>query len=257
MSTVLNKYFAISDIHSFFDEMLYALKLKGFDLSNNSHYVILCGDAFDRGPDSNKVFNFLKDLYAQNRLIYIRGNHEDLLFDCIKELTSTGKISGHHYHNGTVKTLSHFIDEDDFWMYSTYIPSSVINKIVENTSELQKFILDACVDSFELGNKIFVHSWIPTEQQTWKEARWGNPFELWKQKLYPEDKCIVAGHWHTSWYWSHIKLERKEWPQKNREGWQNAFDPVVEENIIGLDACTAYSGKVNCMVFDSTGTLLD
>ena len=80
------KYFAISDIHSFYDEMLEALKSKGFDMQNPDHNVIICGDAFDRGEFSLKVFEFMKILNNENRLMDVRGNHEDLLFDCIDEL---------------------------------------------------------------------------------------------------------------------------------------------------------------------------
>jgi serine/threonine protein phosphatase 1 len=270
------KYFAISDVHSFYDEMLEALKSKGFDIQNPDHNVIICGDAFDRGEFSFKVFEFMKILNNENRLIYVRGNHEDLLFDCIDELVRYGKCGGHHYSNGTVKTLSHFINEDDYWIYSTYIPTNIIESIVNNTKELRAFIQDTCVDYFTLGNKIFVHSWLPTYNDLdkgeivheewfnssrlpalWKKARWGNPFQMWEDDLTLKDKCIVFGHWHTSWFWSHIKQERKEWPPKNRSDWYKSFEPVILDNIIGLDSCVAYSGFINCIVFDENGEIID
>lgn len=237
---------------------------------------MLCGDAFDRGPDSIKVFEFLKKLNKENRLIYIRGNHEDLLFECIEELLRYGSASGHHYSNGTIKTLSHFLCEDDFWMYSTYIPSNIVESIMNSTKELQKFIKDNCRNYFELGNKVFVHSWLPingnilyadwrgtsiddlsTFNQLWKDARWGNPFIQWEAGLQPEGSCIVFGHWHTSYYWSHIKQERKEFPQKNRKDWWESFKPVICDTIIGLDGCVAFSGIVNCVVFDENGDIIE
>ena len=54
------KYFCVSDVHSFYNELINALNSKNFDINNNEHKLILCGDAFDRGDDTVKVFEFLK-----------------------------------------------------------------------------------------------------------------------------------------------------------------------------------------------------
>ena len=99
------KYFCISDIHSYYSAMLYALTSKGFDIENSNHKVIICGDAFDRGDDTIKVFEFMKKLQSQDRLIYIKGNHEDLFFDCLNDMLSNRTPSSHHFHNKTVKTI--------------------------------------------------------------------------------------------------------------------------------------------------------
>ena len=271
------KYFCVSDIHSFYEPLLSALVSKGFDMDNKDHKLIICGDAFDRGDDTIRVFELLKRLASEDRLVYVLGNHEDLLFDCIEELTVYGRAGGHHYHNNTIKTLSHFLKEDDFWMYSTYIPTDTIQHIVEDTKELREFIIENGVNYFELGNKIFVHSWLPLynyiekgdivwkdwnkyqkeSMSIWKDARWGNPFLNWKLGLYPEGKCIVFGHWHCSYGHSYIDMKTKEWPQLNqKEKFLEAFQPWIKENAIGLDACCAYSGKINCLVFNKAGELI-
>jgi serine/threonine protein phosphatase 1 len=270
------KYFAISDVHSAYTPMVEALVEKGFNCSNPEHKLILCGDAFDRMDETVQVFEFIKELKSQDRLIYIRGNHEDLLFDCINELVRYGKCGGHHYSNGTIKTLSHFINEDDYWIYSTYIPTNIVESIVNNTKELRAFIQDTCVDYFTLGNKIFVHSWLPTQcdldkgetvheewfnsnklPALWKKARWNNGFVQYKAGLVPVDKVIVFGHWHTSWYRSHILMTHKEWPQKNRRDFYETFYPVITDKIVALDSCVAYTGKINCVVFDENGEIVD
>ena len=54
------KYFCVSDVHGFYDPLTQALASKGFDLNNNEHKLIICGDAFDRGDDTINVFNFMK-----------------------------------------------------------------------------------------------------------------------------------------------------------------------------------------------------
>lgn len=278
---MMKKYFCVSDIHSYFDELMYALSAKGFDINDPTHIVIVCGDAFDRGDQTFEVFNFLKDLASKNRLVYIMGNHEDLLLECLYQLISGRDTAMYHRSNGTLKTIASFLGEDDYLMYSSMIPQSAINLIDEKTKPIRDFITNNCVNYFELGNKIFVHSWLPIVFQNgvdkiwpgwhdyqkavdydadinalWSMGRWDNPFKLWKLNLFVENKCLVFGHWHCSWYWSHIKQLHKEWPQKTRKDLQEAFQPVIEENIIGLDSCCVYSGFLNCLVFDENGNLL-
>ena len=284
------KYFCVSDIHSYYQPLLSALSEKGFDIDNPNHKLIICGDAFDRGDDTVKVFQLMKRLQEQNRLIYILGNHEELLFDCVKELLEGKTPSTHHFHNKTVKTVCMLCGENE-WL--AYIPTVEARGLIkERLDPVLTFIKNVAVDYFELGNKIFVHSWIPcvsddtvphhinknyksidpiwnmnrselSEQEctmfnnAWSQARWGNPFLMWKDKLYPQDKCIVFGHWHCSYGHSHIDMKYKEWPHANQgEKFEKAFRPWIKENAIGIDACCAYSGFINCVVFDEKGELI-
>ena len=70
------KYFVISDVHSYYYEMIDALNKAGFDPLNENHTLISLGDITDRGVWPNEVINYLMSL---DRKILIRGNHEDLL----------------------------------------------------------------------------------------------------------------------------------------------------------------------------------
>ena len=74
----MKKFFVISDVHGFYNEMKKSLYKAGYRKSNKNHILIVCGDIFDRGPDSVKIYNFLKSL-PRNRRVLIRGNHEMLL----------------------------------------------------------------------------------------------------------------------------------------------------------------------------------
>ena len=284
------KYFCVSDIHSYYQPLLSALVEKGFDIDNPNHKVLICGDAFDRGDDTVRVFEFMERMAKENRLIYILGNHEELLFDCINEMLAGKTPGSHHFHNGTVKTICMLCEQNEWIAYAPQ-PPDIRELIKEKTSEIITFIKENAVNYFELGNKVFVHSWIPCkikgddytwnpvyekpydwynapkdslskdEQKLydsgWSAARWGNPFLMWKNKLYPEDKCIVFGHFHTSYGHSRIDMKCKEWPQVNKKDWQNAFKPWIKDNAIGIDACVAYSGFLNCLVFNENGELID
>ena len=59
-----------------------------------------------------------------------------------------------------------------------------------------------------------------------------------------KEKTIVCGHWHSSW--GHCRLEGK----CSEFGKDSDFSPFYAEGIIAIDGCTAYSGRVNCIVLE-------
>ena len=58
------------------------------------------------------------------------------------------------------------------------------------------------------------------------------------------NKTIVCGHWHTSY--GHSKYEHKG----TEFGEDADFSPYYGPGIIAIDACTAFSGKSNCLVIE-------
>ena len=72
------KLFCVSDIHGFYDEFNQALDDAGFDPWNSEHWLIVCGDVWDRGSQPVEVMRYLNGL---PRKILIKGNHESLLQD--------------------------------------------------------------------------------------------------------------------------------------------------------------------------------
>jgi hypothetical protein len=123
------------------------------------------------------------------------------------------------------------------------------------------FITDKAVDYYEVCDYIFVHGWIPSyshlddfrdgNEDDWKQARWLNGMDMWRNpKNRVEGKTIVVGHWHCSWGWSHIDQKYKEFPQPSHKHFLYSFQPWAKDGIIAIDACTAYTGKVNCIVIE-------
>lgn len=251
------KYFITSDVHSFYDELMVALNEKGFEKDNPEHIVCVCGDLFDRGNQSRQVFEFAKELQQQGRLIYVKGNHELLLKDCVKEIAKGRVPSSHHFSNGTVKTICMLCGQSEWIVYDP----SWRDKILEIMQPVLDFIDKNCVNYAEIGDYILVHGYIPTfqhlddfrdgDQGDWNQAMWLNGMDMWRNpKNRVEGKTITCGHWHCSWGWSHIRQERKEWPPSNRKDWKKSFEPFIDDGIMAIDACTAYSGIVNVVVIE-------
>lgn len=241
------KLFVISDVHGFYDEMITALNDAGFDAENPEHWLISCGDHFDRGYRAEDVMNYLMKL---PRKILIRGNHE-MLFE---KMCERGYPHRHDNTNGTLWTacqLNSFMGDIDY--------DKILKKVKPFFNEM--------VNYFETQNHIFVHSWVPlinkdnlpayytedrefefdpnwrnASQKEWNDAMWGNPYELARQGLLP-DKTIVFGHWHTSY--ARSLFERKPQWSKGAD-----FSIYYGDGYIGIDACTAVSCKVNCLVLE-------
>lgn len=238
------KYFVSSDIHGFFNEWQNALKDKGFDLNNPEHKIILCGDLFDRGSQPKEIINFV--LKHKDKIILIRGNHEDLMQQMIERNSSDyGDLC-----NGTAQTIVDLYPE---WQISEFD----LKKIAKVT-RIQE-VLDMCVDYYETTHYIFVHGWIPiiencylydsdwrtARKERWEKARWTNPVEMYRYEIYEPNKTIVCGHWQCSALW------HEQNPDEYEEFGDKAnFEPFITKNMIAIDACTTYSHKVNVVVLE-------
>lgn len=272
----MKKYFLTSDVHSYYDELLEVLKSKSFDIDNPDHVLCVLGDLFDRGPKSKELLAFVKGL--GDRFIYVRGNHEDLLNDCINDILG-GFIPGrHHVHNGTVKTIAQLCDvEESQIMAWPKIDPAVTTRIQDLILPIIAWINEKSVDYAVIDEDfILVHGWAPTigdclDFRTgelvnpkipplhewdnlgilcWNRARWDNGMALWNKGILLQDKTICCGHWGTNYGWSHIRQEQKEWPAKNRKDWKKSFEPFIDNGIIALDSTVAYSGFLNCVILE-------
>lgn len=253
----MKTYFVSSDVHGFFSEWQVALEANGFDKNNPEHIIILCGDLLDRGNETLKTLDFAYELFKENRFIFIRGNHEDLFVDMVKNKD----IHPVDIQNGTYQTLTHLAKD----------PSLVLFNFLYDPRWDE--LLNYTVNFYETNKYVFVHAWIPTlkdrsrpfyykdlsalynpnwrnaSANDWYEARWPNGMELWKKGIKEPNKTIVCGHWHCSWGWSHLKQDCQEFPQKNKPDWKDSFKPFADDGIIAIDACTAYSKIVNVLKF--------
>ena len=74
------RHYAIGDVHGRFDLLGRALEAIG-DLEAQDARLVLLGDYVDRGPQSREVVDKLIELSASDRVVCLRGNHEELMVD--------------------------------------------------------------------------------------------------------------------------------------------------------------------------------
>lgn len=234
------KYFIASDIHGHCSLFQKTLMEHGFDINNPNHKVILCGDAFDRGPENLETFKFLVEL--GDKLIYIKGNHETLLEECYTQYNyvypryddmtlAAYNVEYYHVSNGTVDTML------------TFLKAGVMNDVIT-------FLKTKCVNYFELDDYVFVHGWIPkfnwkfANDFTWEEATWCNGMLEWSKGNRIDGKTIVCGHWHCGW--GHVFLERDAAANEI----ESSTAPFIHKGIMAIDACTAATKHINVVVVE-------
>lgn len=287
----MKKYFVVSDIHSFWEEFKKALLDNGFDVNNPEHTLIVCGDLFDRGPDTLQVYQFIKSLPKERRIL-IRGNHEYLL----KELVERKKVCYHDISNGTVRTLLalngyNYSYEEIYYnlVYATYEQLFDEEEPFENklkrcytskkTKEVLKWIFsDEWCNYYELDNYIFTHAFIPVNKpekedmynpiyanlsynpdwrnssdKDFEDATWGCPYKLFDSKLFNEEANNNKILVVGHWHASdfHLHYETTEYYTKEYEKIENCT-PYIGKNIIAIDACTAYSCFCNIIILEET-----
>jgi len=277
----MKKLFVVSDVHSFYTEMMTALKANGYDSENPDHIFASCGDLLDRGEFPTECLNFVNNL-PNERKILILGNHEDLM----EEAIARHYFENHDYHNGTIDTayrLTNYNQGDE-------CEAAVLDEM--RTNKPWNTYIKSCKNYAEVGGYIFVHGWIPVLPDTpdtgsmrmedflelyyhpkykynpkwrnavwgddWAEARWLNGMDMWNKGIREPDKTIVCGHFHTSWGHSRLHNDGVEWlkpietyyidPETGNQEPHCRHDEFEDDGILAMDACTALSHIVNCRV---------
>ena len=276
----MKKYFIVSDVHGFYNELQTALAQRGWDITNPDHVFVHCGDLLDRGPDAVRCLDFVNQLPA-DRKILIRGNHEDL-FD---EVWRYQQFGMHDISNGTYDTYCQIVDylhgntKDNSCKF--YMSDRAVIQIAHNSVLWQEYAY-SMVDYEEVGDNIFVHGWIPCTVELkyegrkivrkyfpvedwrssalWSNARWTNGMEAWNKGIRLEGKTIWCGHWHASWGNANLHGDGVEFlkevetfhidPLTGRMEPHENHRTFIDEGIRAVDACTAHSHFVNCEVIE-------
>ena len=247
------KYYVFADVHGFYTKFREALEEAGWYADTEPHRLVILGDMFDRGPEAKKMQEFILELMEQDAVILIRGNHEDLFSELVT--IDQGLPVRHHIGNGTYDTLLQLTDFDRGLALKQHWD---LAEAGQKTPYYTK-IIPATIDYYETAHYIFVHGWIPVlrrydgsmvsdpywrraGQEEWHEARWENGMSA--VSCCREEKTILCGHYHCSWGHAFIEGKGTEF------GPDADFSPYRAPGIIALDACTAYSGRVNVIVIE-------
>lgn len=238
------KCFCVSDIHSYADCLIAALGEAGFNIGNNDHIVVICGDVFDRGNQTLACYNYIMSI-PKHRRILIRGNHELLFLELIKR----DFPSKCDYSNGTVKTFceianvkSSYVNpidvELEFYMQGkTKIKKEQINSILKRRwaevknkvkeSDIYKWLIsDEWRAFFEVDDLICVHSFIPVQIRDCSELKWPKNYP---PSQLPANLLEVIPNWRSCDYNS-LAWEDATWGCPYTQFDAGLFDAEIENN---------------------------
>ena len=249
------RYFIASDIHSFYTPFIEALEDSGFDINNPEHILVIDGDLFDRGSETLELYNYVKSLPIERRVL-IRGNHEYLL----RNILEKDVPSSYDYSNGTVRTcydlylskypnssfkkkfdeqekgdsnyltlLYHMMDNNSIMNIKKFNNSACmifnnerswnqIKKGVRETGIIDWIFSDEWVDYFEMGNYVIVHSFIPYEVPMVK--KWGEYFPADEPKYMPDwRECKLETYWEkASWGCPYLQFDLGYFDEEIKKG---------------------------------------
>lgn len=259
------KYYVVADVHGYGTLLKKTLKEKGFFDDEEPHKLIVCGDLMDRGKEACDLQEFMLDLLKKDELVLVRGNHEDLMLDMLKNFDAY-KVDilwgvSHHVSNGTFDTALQISKMQEI---------EVVHKRAEFMKRMEesvflKELIPKSVNFYETKHYLFVHGWIPCHtvsvnryaktytkrddwrmagKKAWEIARWTNGMDAAHDGVIIKGKTIVCGHWHCSY--GHARYERK----CSEFSVDADFSPYSAKGIIAIDACTAHSHKMNCLVIN-------
>lgn len=247
------RYYVTSDTHGFYTALETALKTAGFFEDTQPHKLLIIGDLFDRGDEALRLQEFILEQMEKDLVILIKGNHEDMFEQLVTE--DKGLPYGVHVHNGTYDTA---LQLTGFDRVIAEIRHYDFAEAAMRTPYYQK-IIPAMLDYYETRNYVFTHGWLPCYptrsgsyariedwrhalKDSWKRSRWYNGMDAFRTAY--DEKTVVCGHWHASY--GHSRYEHKG----SEFGEDADFTPFMASGIIALDACTAHTGFVNCMIID-------
>lgn len=183
------KIFALSDIHGR-DINISHFELKGFDLENNNHMIVLVGDYFDRNDKNLLVLRFIEKYkkILKERFIVLKGNHDEFVFNFIKHIEDNVKDEEKLIHNE--ENLDRWLrNGGDITIRQLFGPykgryTKSKKKALQRLKDFEAMV----DDYYETDNYIFTHAAINEERVV----------DVWDRDFmhtgFNTDKTTIIGH---------------------------------------------------------------
>ena len=117
----MNKVYAISDTHG-----MYNLWRQVIDSLDETDTLYMLGDAADRGHDGWKI---IKEALADPRVVYIRGNHDQMLLDSWKTEWRDNYL---WFSNGGYETWDALMMDEKYEIYLAQLARTKLYHCYEN-----------------------------------------------------------------------------------------------------------------------------
>jgi serine/threonine protein phosphatase 1 len=207
-AVIMNKIFAIGDVHGCFDKLRSLMKTIPVDLSNDT--LLFIGDYIDRAGDGPKVVDYILAVKKKySGIVCLCGNHESMLLRYLE-----GIDEEMYLFNGGSKTLAAY----------GISPSDGIKKRKAKIPPEHMRFFESLLPYYETEDYIFVHGGLepglPLAQQSTHDLLWMR--QEFIDSDYDFGKKVIFGHTHMK-------------------------EPLIMPNKIGIDTGAVYGGRLTCL----------
>lgn len=217
----LEKAFVIGDIHGMYDDLMMMLT----HWNPTSELLIMVGDYIDRGPASDQVLYWVKEMTEKypEQFIPLRGNHEKMLMDFLNNPLEKRKLYERNGGNYTLSQLLKVPIESVIEMDAV----ALAERIKEEFPWLLP-LLESTRFYYRFGDHLIVHAGVDLEQEDWRQTALDE--FVWIREPFHQGENhtglnIIFGH--TPIHYLHDKDE-----------------PWVEDHKWGIDGGRVYGGPL-------------
>jgi serine/threonine protein phosphatase 1 len=223
------RIYAVGDIHGRADLLIETIARIDDDIRRRpiAHVVeIYLGDYIDRGPDSKTVIDLLATRLVRNRAVCLRGNHEALFEDFLRDPT----VFPHWQQLGGMQTLASYGVHPRSGMDTAI---DLHRRLLNAFPRAHELFLQCLHYWFGCGDFLFVHAGIrpnvPIEQQDPNDLLWIRHEFL--NSMQDHGKFIVHGHTPVP-------------------------HPDIRHNRIDIDTGAWRTGSLTCIAIEGTAILV-
>lgn len=252
----MGRTFASSDWHGCWEPAKQVLDFLGPD---DTLYFL--GDAMDRGPDGYKI---MKELLSDKRVIYIKGNHEEMMANSLNSFLECQDFDYLWFMNGgdyTWESISNFSD-DILRSIAIKLYRLPTNYIYKSPKGHTVILEHAGYSPFDIPHR--------THNPLWdREHFYDNWNGGWGQENGENPDTTYLVHGHTPVQYLEFRYGYKGQPQKTKEmmqygkQWNKYYDcnwiPEVirycDEHKFDIDMCTISSGRIALLDLDTFETI--
>lgn len=233
--------------------------MKVFDFLQPEDTLIFLGDAADRGRDGVKLLN---KLLTDPRVVFIKGNHEQMMSDALWNLVGESRSSNsisHWFSNGGAATwdgLEHCSDDSRMWYVKqiSFMPDEVIY-----TSDKGHTVIceHAGYSPFDIPHRSHDPQW---DRHHFYD-RWNSGYQ--KDNLDPNKTYLVHGHTPVQYLRFDYGYEgqppktkeemaaAKMWNSYGESDWIPTIIRYCDEHKFDIDMCTIVSDRIALLDLDT------
>jgi serine/threonine protein phosphatase 1 len=237
------KYFLFSDVHGEYTSLMHALHEAGFNVVDDSHILIGVGDYFDRGPENDRVYMFLKIMKELGRIKLIRGNHDEMLLDFLQATGSKAFVMN-IIHNGLNKTIAQLSGQPDAAENLEVLVhgADAFRNDIKNKCPQILNLLNDMTDKIVIDNYVITHAGFTLKEDGMVVNNWAHTERMLEehQSLLDPQLTYIFGHWHAQ------RLNQKFDLKTDN------INKFVYKNFIGIDGRTNLTKEVPIHIIETS-----